>query len=221
MIKHVATVQISIARGHGFPPLSAAENNAIFIFYIPSFILWIKNLIICFSNDSVPQRVFIVLFNVFYNPFYFLRALKKGWIKNGTIEHDNKSENSTENTDIPRHAVNGQNKIVTKTGKVFHYMKMVIYWICFIANITLIVLMIKQNIKIHISIARGDGLPSQSIVELIVMGISIFLSFILWIRNIIVCFSNDSVPQRVFIVLFHFAYSPFYFLRTLKKGWTK
>lgn len=47
---------------------------------IPTSVSYIKNHIICYKRDAALQGLLLIIFNLFYNPFYFLRIIKKGWI---------------------------------------------------------------------------------------------------------------------------------------------
>lgn len=55
-------------------------NHVLMILVVPSIILFLKSCTVCLSKDNVKQGVCLFFLNVFYNPFYFVRMKKKGWI---------------------------------------------------------------------------------------------------------------------------------------------
>ena len=63
----------------------AKRSNLVFIslLMIPSYVLTIKNMVICFQKEIKKEVYFLLLllFNVAYNPIYSLRVLRNGWIK--------------------------------------------------------------------------------------------------------------------------------------------
>lgn len=46
----------------------------------PIFILLIKNIIIGYKKDKNLFVILLVIFNMFYSPFYFIRILKNNWL---------------------------------------------------------------------------------------------------------------------------------------------
>jgi len=61
------------------------RSNLVFIslLMIPSYVLTIKNMVICFQKEINKEIyfLFLLLFNVAYNPIYSLRVIRNGWIK--------------------------------------------------------------------------------------------------------------------------------------------
>lgn len=61
------------------------RSNLVFIslLMIPSYVLTIKNMIICFQKEIKKEVYFLLLllFNVAYNPIYSLRVTRNGWVK--------------------------------------------------------------------------------------------------------------------------------------------
>lgn len=61
------------------------QINLVFILLlmIPSYVLTIKNMIICFKKEIKKEIYFLLLllFNVAYNPIYSLKVIRNGWIK--------------------------------------------------------------------------------------------------------------------------------------------
>ena len=59
--------------------------NLVFIslLMIPSYVLTIKNMVICFQKEIQKEVYFLLLllFNVAYNPIYSFRVIRNGWIK--------------------------------------------------------------------------------------------------------------------------------------------
>lgn len=47
---------------------------------IPTLLLLIKNHIICYKKDTAAKGLLLFFLNIFYNPIYYLRIHKKGWI---------------------------------------------------------------------------------------------------------------------------------------------
>lgn len=48
---------------------------------IPIIVLWINNVIVWSKNDkNVGRLILILLFNALYNPFYYRKSVKNGWI---------------------------------------------------------------------------------------------------------------------------------------------
>lgn len=59
---------------------SVYSHFILYFFTIPALLLLIKNHIICYKKDVAKQGLMLFFFNVFYSPFYSLRAYKNGWI---------------------------------------------------------------------------------------------------------------------------------------------
>jgi hypothetical protein len=60
------------------------QSNLVFIslLMIPSYVLTIKNMVICFQKEIQKEVYFLLLllFNIAYNPIYTLRVIRNGWI---------------------------------------------------------------------------------------------------------------------------------------------
>lgn len=61
------------------------RSNLVFIslLMIPLYILTVKNVIICVQNEIRKEVyfLFLLLFNIAYNPLYSFRVIRNGWIK--------------------------------------------------------------------------------------------------------------------------------------------
>jgi len=48
---------------------------------IPLLILWVYNFILWSKNDKkIGQFFMLLIFNSFYNPFYYRKAVKRNWV---------------------------------------------------------------------------------------------------------------------------------------------
>ena len=60
------------------------QSNLVLIslLMIPSYVLIIKNMAICFQKEIKKEVYFLLLllFNIAYNPIYSLRVIRNGWI---------------------------------------------------------------------------------------------------------------------------------------------
>ncbi len=59
---------------------SFPEKTILIILTMFSCVLWFKNLGLAFTKDDGTHRFYIIFFNFVYNPFYFIRAIKREWI---------------------------------------------------------------------------------------------------------------------------------------------
>ena len=60
--------------------ISETSNIIMSILAYPTIILFIKNNIICYKNDTAMNGIILLLFNIFDSPFYFIKALKNNWL---------------------------------------------------------------------------------------------------------------------------------------------
>jgi hypothetical protein len=59
---------------------SQFSNVIMSILAYPTVILFVKNNLICYKLDTANYGIRLLLFNVLYNPFYFIRVIKNNWI---------------------------------------------------------------------------------------------------------------------------------------------
>jgi len=60
--------------------ISQTSNIIMSILAYPTVILFVKNNIICYKKDTAGSGITLLLFNIFYNPFYFMKVLKNNWL---------------------------------------------------------------------------------------------------------------------------------------------
>lgn len=60
--------------------ISETSNIIMSILAYPTIILFIKNNIICYKNDTAMNGIILLFFNIFDNPFYFIKILKNNWL---------------------------------------------------------------------------------------------------------------------------------------------
>ncbi len=57
------------------------SNNIILsILMLPTFLLFVKNNMICFKKDKSEIGLLLLFLNIFYSPFYFIKVLKNNWL---------------------------------------------------------------------------------------------------------------------------------------------
>lgn len=60
--------------------ISQTSNIIMTILSYPTIILFVKNNIICYKKDTTMNGIILLIFNIFYNPFYFMKVLKNNWL---------------------------------------------------------------------------------------------------------------------------------------------
>jgi len=56
------------------------NNLILIILLLPTFVLFIKNNMICFKKDKSEIGLLLLFLNIFYSPFYFIKVLKRNWL---------------------------------------------------------------------------------------------------------------------------------------------
>jgi len=83
LIAYLLVINIMIFTGNDWAIeflFSRASGVIISIFVYPTIILFVKNNIICYKKDAAKNGIILLLFNIFYNPFYFMKVLKNNWL---------------------------------------------------------------------------------------------------------------------------------------------
>lgn len=83
LIAYFITITILVFTGNDWAIkffISQTSNIIMTILGYPTVILFIKNNIICYKKDAAKNGITLLLFNIFYNPFYFMKVLKNNWL---------------------------------------------------------------------------------------------------------------------------------------------
>lgn len=60
--------------------ISQTSNIIMTILSFPTIILFVKNNIICYKKDTAMKGITLLIFNIFYNPFYFIKVMRNKWL---------------------------------------------------------------------------------------------------------------------------------------------
>ena len=91
LIGYLTILIVLMALGYKFALdfFSNEINNIILsILLLPTFLLFIKNNMICFKKDRSEIGLLLLFLNIFYSPFYFIKVLRNNWLqgsRNATI----------------------------------------------------------------------------------------------------------------------------------------
>ena len=83
LIAYFITITILVFTGNDWAIkffISQTSNIIMTILGYPTVILFIKNNIICYKKDAAKNGIILLLFNIFYNPFYFIKVLRNNWL---------------------------------------------------------------------------------------------------------------------------------------------
>jgi hypothetical protein len=83
LIAYLITITILVFTGIDWAIkffISQTSNIIMSILGYPTVILFVKNNIICYKKDAAKNGIALLLFNIFYNPFYFMKVLKNNWL---------------------------------------------------------------------------------------------------------------------------------------------
>jgi len=83
LIAYFLVINIMIFAGNDWAIeflFSKTSGIIISILVYPTIILFVKNNIICYKKDAAKNGIILLLLNIFYNPFYFMKVLKNKWL---------------------------------------------------------------------------------------------------------------------------------------------